>query len=151
MTTADFIKKTYNTTSNRERRCSSVFTNHDGTVFSYGYHYPLAFNVKGIDFINTAGYSSTTSKHISWAWRAVGYDATAVKLNRQEAQGMTWYTGKPGTDDHRIELIKTALYRELGEIVEQMASKKRKDTNIFRALQAEHERVYNSVTKLETL
>lgn len=68
MTTADFIAKTFNTTNDKwgrygyERRCSSVFTDRDGNVYSYGYHYPLLFTIGGLTFINTTGYSSTTAK-----------------------------------------------------------------------------------------
>ena len=38
-----------------------------GTLYSYGYHYPLAFIVNGIVFVNTTGYSTTTARHISLA------------------------------------------------------------------------------------
>ena len=91
MTTAEFIKKTYNTTNDKwgkhgyDRWCSSVKTDKHGTVYSYGSHYPLAFHVAGLDFINEQGYSNTTSKHIGWARAALNYNYVGVKLNREEA------------------------------------------------------------------
>jgi len=138
MTTRDFIARTYNTTSTRERRCSSVFTDTDGNVYSYGYHYPLAFRVGGLDFINVRGYSNTTSKHIAWAWQAVGYDAIPVELSR----------------DDRVQYLDlntlvSRLHEQLGKILDQMVSKKRKDTQVYRALQHEHEQVYNYIKQVE--
>jgi len=36
-------------------------------IYSYGSHYPLLINTKRKWILNDYGYSSTTSKHISWA------------------------------------------------------------------------------------
>ena len=115
MTTAEFIKKTYNTTNDKwtkegyDRRCASVLTSRIGVVFSYGYHYPLAFHVAGLDFINEAGYSNTTSKHIGWARAALNYNYVGVKLNREEADVIG---NEYITDDNKLEAIKRALERE---------------------------------------
>jgi hypothetical protein len=73
MTTQDFIRKNYGISSYKERRCSSVFADNDGNIYSYGYHYPLLFEVDGKTFVNDTGYSSTTGKHIRWAKGAMGY------------------------------------------------------------------------------
>lgn len=118
MTTADFIKKTFNTTSTRERRCSSVFTDQDGNVYSYGYHYPLLFKLGGITFVNTNGYSNTTGRHILWA-RQAEPNAIPVKLKGNRLSTLTLYK------------IYTLLAGEIAEVVEQMSSKKRKDTAVY--------------------
>ncbi len=143
MTTADFIEKTYNTTSTRERRCSSVFTDHEGTVYSYGYHYPLAFHVKGLDFINTRGYSNTTAKHIVWAWRAVGYDAIRVKLDRNDVNSMRY-----ATENEKLSTILEALKREEARLKDEMSKKTRKETQVYGYLQDQEDKVATSINRV---
>ena len=143
MTTQDFIAKTYNTRSTKDRSCSSVFTDRNGTVYSYGYHYPLAFHVKGLDFINESGYSNTTARHILWARQALNYDYIGVKLWRTDVNDLTYYTGS--MSDKALEVIERALARELKSILEQIQAKKRKNTAVYARLQSEHERVYTAL------
>lgn len=145
MTTADFIEKTYNTTATRERRCSSVFTDYEGTVYSYGYHYPLAFNVARMDFINTQGYSSTTAKHISWAWRAVGYNSIGVKLWRDEARVIA---DRYASETDKLRAIESALERELKDINIEMGKKTRTDTQVYAHLSSERSRVMDSLSSV---
>ena len=151
MTTAEFIKKTYNTTNDKwgkhgyDRWCSSVKTDKHGTVYSYGSHYPLAFHVAGLDFINEAGYSNTTSKHIGWARAALNYNYVGVKLNREEAVVIG---NEYITDDNKLEAIKRALEREHSSIVEQMTAKKRKDTQVYKNLEYEQARVMHELSKV---
>lgn len=151
MTTREFIQKTYNTTNERwgthgyDRWCSSVKTDKNGTVYSYGSHYPLAFRVNYMDFINTSGYSNTTAKHINWAWQAVGYDAIGVKLWREDAQVIASdYT----TEDQKIQAIKNALRREILSLKEQMQAKKRKNTQVYAHLEYQLEQVQQSWNKV---
>jgi len=66
MTTLEFMRK-HKGTSGKTRYCSSVMLGIDGVFYSYGYHYPLLFEVGGLWFVNDRGYSSSTSKHIGWA------------------------------------------------------------------------------------
>lgn len=154
MTTRDFIAKTYNTTNDKwherygtERWCSSVMTDKHGTVYSYGYHYPLAMHIKGLDFINTSGYSSTTAKHINWAWQAVGNQAIGVKLYRDDAQALKWAT----TEDEKLGIIKRALERERDSLRTILASKKRTDTQVYRYLQDEVARVTDYLREVEAV
>ena len=146
MTTAEFIAKTYNTTATRERRCSSVFTDYQGTVYSYGYHYPLAFRVAGLDFINEQGYSNTTAKHIAWARQALGYQYHGVKLWREDARVIA---DSYATDEQKLAVIKRALYREHASLIEQMANKKRKNTQVYEHLMNEAARVTNTIKELQ--
>lgn len=148
MTTAQFIERTYNTTATKARQCSSVFTDYNGTVYSYGYHYPLAFHINGLDFINESGYSTTTSKHIAWARSALDYDYTGVKLWREDAQVVS----SSGTDDSKIKAILTALVRERSSLTDQMVKRQmngRTDTAIYRSLESEHSRVRDAIAKVE--
>jgi hypothetical protein len=128
MTTRDFIAKTYGTTSTRERHCSSVYTDHDGNVYSYGAHYPLLFKVAGHWFVNTRGYSNTTAKHINWAWSACDYNATAVELNREDARviSSSW-----ASDTDKLNVLLRATAEMVARAIEERDSKKRKDTQVY--------------------
>jgi len=138
MTTAQFIAKTFDTPSDRERRCSSVFTDYDGTVYSYGYHYPLLFKVEGVTFINNRGYSNTTAKHINWAWQAVNCQAIAIHLP-------SWvrYPKELKLDD-----IRKMLLTEHTLITDQMLAKKRKDTQVYAQLHYEASVLVQAITKV---
>lgn len=58
------VIETFNKQSQYEGRCNSLFFEGD-TLYSYGYHYPLAKVIKhDTILINDLGYSMTTSKHI---------------------------------------------------------------------------------------
>ena len=67
MTTKQFIQANLWNNNGVEKTCSSVFTDGHGNFYSYGYHYPLLVRINGDFYLNDAGYSSTTSKHIRWA------------------------------------------------------------------------------------
>lgn len=131
MTTREFIERTYNTESTKERRCSSVFTDHHGQVYSYGLHYPLAFNVKSLDLVNVRGYSSTTSKHIRWARRALG-NAIDVNISHADARVISSFYATP---DDKLHVILKALELEIKGLIELRDSKKRKDTAVYYAIE----------------
>ena len=145
MTTAQFIYNTYATRATSERRCSSVITDTEGTVYSYGYHYPLLIRVGEFDVLNTRGYSNTTAKHIHWARHAVSKDVIEAKLSRDEGNTVS---NRHATTDQQLEALEGALARELKEIMDEMEKKPRKDTQVYRNLQAEHDRVYNSLKRV---
>lgn len=137
MTTREFIQKTFDTKNERwgrygyDRRCSSVVTDKDGTVYSYGPHYPLLFKVAGHTFINDAGYSNTTAKHIGWAWQAVDYNATAVQLDREAARVVSnsW-----ASDDDKLAQLLRVTAQAVADATEACNAKKRKDTKVYRGL-----------------
>lgn len=145
MTTRDFIAKTYNTTAARERRCSSVFTDYQGTVYSYGYHYPLAFNINGLDFVNTRGYSNTTAKHISWAQRALNYEHVSVEINRDDAQVII---SSYASDSEKLDIVRAALQRQASDLMAQMQSKKRRDTWVYKNLEGNLAIVLDNIKKV---
>lgn len=124
MTTRQFIAKTINTTSYNSRQCSSVFTDNRGVVFSYGWHYPLAAVINGKGYVNNAGYSVTTAKHINWAFSALhdlGYEVHGVPLSN-------------GNSLTQLQVHESAL-RELKRLEAVMSTKKRKDTNVYQDLE----------------
>jgi hypothetical protein len=149
MTTQEFIKKTYGVTSDRGRHCSSVIADNQGNIYSYGQHYPLLFSVGGLTFRNCTGYSNTTSRHISLAG---GHDAIDVWLsgcnlstwnspeNAKKVPQLLHLSGH-GMTPVIETMLKMAIVEdldaELADIKERMASKKRKDTKTFNALEDE--------------
>ena len=133
MTTAQFIQKYLEGTTKKDS-CSSVWGEQDYSgerkVYSYGRHYPLAVIIDGKAYVNTRGYSNSTSKHIGWAMQAtaqiVGYDNVH---------------GVPLTNGNGLNKrdIQESARRGLDSIHEQMTSKKRKDTQVYKNL--EHQEV----------
>lgn len=141
MKTVTFITNNLGYKPSKETKNASVIQDTDGNFYSYGYHYPLLFNVADHWFINTAGYSNTTSKHIAWAWQAVDYNATAVELSREQASivSRSW-----APDDAKL----SALLEATNSMVEraQMAcyKKRRKDTQIYKQLENTLSKAYAS-------
>lgn len=124
MTNLDFV---YNYKFTPDKHHGNLFTDSHGTMYSYGYHYPLLFKVNGLVFVNTYGYSNTTSKHIGYAKRYAQY---CVELD---------YTS------HSIEYenVMRCLEKSLEYVNKQLAELKRhntiKESNLLRE-QAELER-----------
>lgn len=149
MTTRDFIAKTYGITSNRDRHCSSVFTDYNGNVYSYGYHYPLLFKVAGTTFINTRGYSSSTAKHIAWAQSAVGYgNYVKVELNRDDARVISAsYT----SDQDKLFVLARATAEMVANATEARDAKKRTDTQVYEHLTNVLEQAWASRLAVDTL
>jgi len=73
MKTQEFIERHLHTTDGKERWCSSVKTDGRGNFYSYGEHYPLIVKINGRFYVNDAGYSSSTAKHIHWALNATRF------------------------------------------------------------------------------
>ena len=63
----------------------------DGIIYSYGRHFPIAAEQGGKVYINTAKYSSTTSRHLGILRRAL---ATAgidpVQLDMSDMQNLVF-------------------------------------------------------------
>lgn len=140
MTTREFIYKALKGETRKEF-CSSVVVYGD-TVYSYGTHYPLAKIIKGVGFVNDAGYSMTTSKHINWAFGAlsdlVGWD------NVYHAP-----LGKGG--GLNLKDIESSAKTENERLVSLMAAKKRKDTKAYEWLQSQNERMRDTLTIVKEL
>jgi hypothetical protein len=146
MTTAEFIEKAfYNET--KKRSCSSVFIE-SGIVYSYGYHYPLLFKVADHTFINTAGYSATTARHIYWARQAVNHEATEVELSRLDSRIIN---SGIYSDRDRLERLLQATAGMVARATEARDAKKRKDTWVYQRLTAKLEKAQASHAVVENL
>lgn len=160
MTTRDFIANKFGVPSERQRQCSSVFADKLGNIYSYGYHYPLLFKVGGLTFRNTRGYSNTTAKHIGWCY---GFDAVDVELS-----GCNQYSWRNGDQANRVPFMlytkvhydgvsdRDILRAILADLVSQrntladaMASKKRKDTQVYEWLQHDFDRCQAAIVRVE--
>ena len=129
MTSLQFIEKQFYATHGLEKHHNSLYRDSKGNIYSYGYHYPLMFTADDssrLVFINTTGYSNTTSKHIGHAWNACDYKAIGIKLN-----------GRRLSPEFKLRDALELLTRERAEIIRTMNSKKRKDTYVYRALVSE--------------
>lgn len=168
MTTQEFITRNFGVSSTKDRQCSSVFADHDGNMYSYGYHYPLLFTVGGKAFRNVAGYSNSTAKHINWAG---GHDAIDVELTgdnqyswrnsenaakvphllymRHAYGGVKDAATAKKLDRAILKAIKKDLTAQRDNITETMASKKRQDTQVYKWLQFDLDRVTRSLERLE--
>jgi hypothetical protein len=140
MTTQEFIYKALLNTTKKDS-CSSVFKeknwNDDSiTIYSYGRHYPLVKIINGNAYVNNQGYSNSTAKHINWAFSAsadiVGYNNVyGVKLQRG--------------DSLTLKGIENSSRKELENIRNTMASKKRKDTMVYKMLETDEVRVMQTL------
>lgn len=148
MRTQEFIKQSFdriNAGNNKSARCASVFTDGEA-VYSYGYHYPLLFVIytPGGDRVwvcNDRGYSSTTGKHISHS--AYLADVCA-ELPRGERYGDHY--ARTSAYDQVLEAIKEKSER----IIAEMATKKRKDTQVYRTLERELDRQNKYIAVLKS-
>jgi len=103
-----FIRDNAFQTRDKAKQVASILIERDGTVYSYGYHYPLLFIVNGLKFRNTAGYSATTGKHISWCGGLSDYNV--------ELDGVQYGTSKERMQyDNVLESLNKTLDRQVQE------------------------------------
>ena len=120
MTNQEFIEKAYSNINNDgsySGKHQNLFSE-GNTIYSYGYHYPLLFKIDGFWFRNTAGYSSTTSKHIAYSYFSGVID---VEL--------------PSGSARDINTIINVLEKQRDAVRDTMDGKKRKDTQVYRGLE----------------
>lgn len=122
MTTREFINKVFRGETT-VRNCASVFADSNGDLYSYGYHYPLLFTVGGKVIRNTRGYSSSTDRHIQWT-----RDINAIDIR---TPGIFRLTGDASEIMLKLVQGQSSYIRD---IQDKMASKKRKNTAIYRML-----------------
>jgi hypothetical protein len=70
-----------------EGRSASIFFNRH-TIYSYGYHFPIATFAKDgkTVYFTTRGYSNSTAKHINYAWQALNHFSFIRCANPEEAR-----------------------------------------------------------------
>lgn len=75
----------------KDTKHGNVFYNHNHqTLYSYGYHYPLATYFVNLGWIiNTSGYSSSTARHIYKAKQACDYNFIGVPYSSNNSGAMT--------------------------------------------------------------
>lgn len=123
MRTVEWIAKNAGKADGRIKQFNSVVKDENGVIYSYGWHYPLLFKVKGLWFVNNAGYSVTTSRHISWAHQAVEYKAYKVIVPGEHRYGI-----------EGAEQVENWLADEMTELILEMSKKKRKNTGVYQNL-----------------
>lgn len=139
MTTGEFINKAFNGKT-KKTHCSSVIADSNGDLFSYGYHYPLLFRVKGRAIRNVRGYSNTTAKHISWT-----RDIDAIDVHT-----LYGFRLVGNTESILYELIK-GQQQYIESIQDQMNSKTRKDTQVYKWLEYDLTRANDNLKFLKEL
>lgn len=102
----DFIAYNKGIQPAKTKVCASVLQDVRGDFYSYGHHYPLLINVKGIWFVNVQGYSHATACHIGWAKDFADYEVDLefenIELSDMEAR------------------IKSALYNEMSDLIHRL-------------------------------
>jgi hypothetical protein len=134
MTIQEFIYKALadKTTKNSQ---GSVFIDNTfsgGTMYSYGSHYPLVRIIEGYAFVNNAGYSMSTSKHISWARQAACDIVSASRV---------YHVPLTNGDSLTKQGIMNSATTELNRVSKIMSTKKRKDTMLYAGLEAQRNRM----------
>ncbi len=139
MKTAQFIAKAWNGET-KAKRCANVFIEGQGekmAIYSYGYHYPLLFKVAGKTVRNVRGYSSSTGKHIAWSRSIEAIDIHTLRGFRLSYNDQENLANLIEGEQAYIESLK-----------EQMASKKRKDTQVYKHLSVDLIRSCNNLMAL---
>lgn len=139
MKTKEFISINLDTKPKKDRYCSSVMQSTNGNFYSYGYHYPLLFKIGDKWLVNDMGYSSSTNKHIYWAFNATP-NALPIQLPN--------YINIDLTNKEKLaDIVRSTVH----EIKREMNSKKRKDTKIYANLQYQYNRYFQTLIYLADL
>lgn len=117
--------------------CASVFATND-RIYSYGYHYPLLFTVttpsgRSLWVCNDGGYSVTTARHISYCSPLADVCAPIGATN--------------GRVIDYADVV-DAITSEANRVAREMASKKRKDTQVYRGLVRDFEKLSSDLELL---
>lgn len=137
MTTQEFINKNFGVSAKKERKCSSVFADYNGNMYSYGFHYPLLFELGGKVYRNTRGYSNTTAKHIGWCY---SIDSIDVELDRQAVSAVGDAIRYDNEVEFAVNEVKRCLKETIKEREKAMDAKKRKDTQVYKWLEHDYDR-----------
>lgn len=124
----------------RGNKCASVFRDGD-RIYSYGYHYPLLLQVEDYTgrklwVVNDTGYSNSTAKHIGHAWQVADVSAPL-----QCGQG--WAQRTITRDD-----VINAMRGRIEKLRDEIASKKRINTSVYRMLLSQEQRATEEFYKV---
>lgn len=141
MTTQQFLINNLGRTAYDKRWCSSVMVDYQGIAYSYGYHYPLARIINGQAYINTRGYSMTTSRHIWWA-----KSAAASLVGWNNVHDVDLISG--GSLNERDIIL--SLERTIAQLTDTMATKKRQDTHVYQDLTNQRDSAIKAMAAIES-
>lgn len=116
----------------KARKHGNLFVD-DCILYDYGYHYPLAIDLTGAFgyvFINDAGYSVTTAKHIGMAKMAFRFDNVLNVHTREMKFIIDAYKGNTSA----IELFKKEFRARITGEIDQLhikANKARKHKQFY--------------------
>jgi hypothetical protein len=139
MNNKTFIEQAFFNNTRKDSH-GNLFRDGHNNIYSYGYHYPLLFRAEDNDnlyFINTTGYSNTTSKHIGHAWAATDYKGIAIELN-----------GRHLHPAFRLSDALTILSKQLADLKVLADSKKRKDTQVYARIEHDIARVTGYIERV---
>ena len=137
MKTRDFIRQRFNLRTTKTS-CSSVISDDNGNIFSYGFHYPLLFTVGDKIVRNVSGYSNTTQRHILWS-RDVD---DAIDIHAPDGFRLS------SDDAVNLAALLKSQRNYISRLQEQMDAKKRKDTMVYKLLELEHARATANLAAL---
>jgi len=72
MKNIDWIRKYYCSDDLERYNSNKSLLSLSGDIYNYGDHYPLMFEFREFDIINTQGFGVTTARHINLATRITG-------------------------------------------------------------------------------
>lgn len=167
MTSREFIQRWYGVKTDQPKSISSIYKSPRGDIFSYGAHYPLLFRAGGLNFRNTAGYSATTAKHLSWCWDMANVNVELRGCNMYSWRNREYAGSVPQLldtlrycdTDREIAKVERAILKSvmadlqatIKQLNDDMASKKRKDTQIYQSMADQLERVQNSYATVKAV
>lgn len=122
MTTRDFITARFYLNTSRTS-CSSVMSDSQGNIYSYGYHYPLLFTLNGKNIRNVRGYSSTTGRHILWS-----RDVDAIDIHAPAGYRLS----------DGIQPLIDSQTKYVQSLKSEMDAKVRKNTQVYEYLKARY-------------
>lgn len=161
MTSREFINRQFRNSDGKSRSLSSIYKDGKGQIYSYYHHYPLLFEVGGLTFRNTRGYSSTTGKHISWAG---GADVDVIlsgcnqyswrnSENRDKVPYMLYERANNYNDAASDKKVLIAISKDLvarkHQLEAERDAKKRKDTQVYQWLEREYLEVIEALKKVD--
>lgn len=135
MTTQEFIAKNLGNTPSKTKHHASVMQDTNGQFYSYGLHYPLLFKIDNQWFVNVRGYSNTTTKHINHAHAACP-QAIPVVLSGSDRLPLT------------LDDVKMRLNQQLYSIRDDIQTKKHKNTQVYKDLFHQFNRVSGAINQL---
>jgi hypothetical protein len=102
------------------------------TIYSYGYHFPIAIRVEGGYLWNRNSYSNSTAKHKNHVAHAIGYK-TLISLNTECMRELSGYNPSPKIaqvcKDRYIDQLKNEIATTEDKLTRARSEWKKEDYN----------------------